>query len=867
MLGFSGGYDPDTEKDRLKSRAGRAMPGGLAQLMVVINGLLLTLTAYVTFSILVQEIVQDRMTEITEAANIYVSDQFADVERSFYTLGVMATALDMENLEEFKADIHHAAFDLKAFDLVYVLYKNELDAWDIVPVVRKAGIETTYDSFVLQPSAALANYVQSHAPETRRQIKSLADFKGALSVRDDAGVISKPLALIQQTYLQDGQTAYVIGYFQIRHTMNSWIERSEDITALNIMYADNFVTLPIYKYMTEGKDGKVLDSFFDVALAENTLSVDVKAIVSEDTAFLQSVPLLLLVFGLALTAIGTLYVRNNRTQSLRLAKMNKVLAQKNYDLNTQIKQREELGSSLEKAERDNRAIINAVSDVIFETDREGVINFVNDRWYQIMQVPKEQVIGKNFFDFLHPQDRSEQEKNFKEIIGERKKSFRSITRLLQKNDEYRSVDLSASLLEDGKKIVGTITDIEERRRAETALKEAEQKYRAIVENVAGGIYQIDKDGRFLSANPAMARILGYNSPQELLSTVRNANQELYDDIRGRIRYLRQREDFGDSTPIEIEMIKSDGTKIWVSENTRAVFDQKGLLQFFEGSIADISERKEAEMKLRDAKIASDLASRAKSEFLTNMSHELRTPLNAIIGFSEIIKDEAFGPVGSPEYKDYASNIHDGGRRLLNIINEILDISRIDAGDRVLNESVTDLRKVAQSCIDLLQPKIEASELRVDLRIGAGFPKLIAEELAVKQMLMNLLSNAIKFTPNTGHIAIEAEIAGTGSVRLSVTDTGIGLDDAEIEKALSPFGQVEAHHSRSGAGTGLGLTLVKSLISMHQGTFELLSQKGIGTTATLIFPARRVAQSPAQKQDVFSEETAAALLNDIKEPNA
>jgi signal transduction histidine kinase len=248
-----------------------------------------------------------------------------------------------------------------------------------------------------------------------------------------------------------------------------------------------------------------------------------------------------------------------------------------------------------------------------------------------------------------------------------------------------------------------------------------------------------------------------------------------------------------------------------------------------------------EMKLREAKIQSDLSSRAKSEFLANMSHELRTPLNAIIGFSEIIRDEVLGPIGNVQYKEYVRDIYDSGKKLLSIINEILDVSRIETGDRQLNEGVVDITRITRSCLDFIRPKLMAEKLVVVNLMEGAVPKVIGEELAIKQIILNLLSNAVKFTGEGGRITLSHEIDHEGQLRIAITDTGIGLDETEIEKALSPFGQVDSSLSRGGSGAGLGLTLVDSLIKLHGGRLELFSQKGVGTTATIVFPARRVAQ--------------------------
>jgi PAS domain S-box-containing protein len=393
-------------------------------------------------------------------------------------------------------------------------------------------------------------------------------------------------------------------------------------------------------------------------------------------------------------------------------------------------------------------------------------------------------------------------------------------------------------------VVGTITDVEERRRAERALSEAERKYRAIVENAAAGIYQVTPEGVYLSANPAMARILGYDTPDVILRDVRDANADIYVNARERERNLRDALRSG-SINIESQVRRKNGEEIWVQENLRAVKDEHEQLIYFEGSMENITQRKETEIALREAKVQSDLASRAKSEFLTNMSHELRTPLNAIIGFSDIIQTQAFGEVGRGEYLDYARDINQSGKRLLQVINDILDMSRIEAGDRQLNEGVVDLSKVVPSVLEMLSQKIESHRMILSNYVSIETPKLIGEVHAVKQMLANLLSNAVKFTPEGGRISIQADMDDYGQMHISVTDTGIGLTDEEIEKALSPFGQVNASLSKNESGTGLGLTLVQSLMSLHGGSFELFSQKGIGTTATLIFPAKRVSQSNAR----------------------
>ena len=336
----------------------------------------------------------------------------------------------------------------------------------------------------------------------------------------------------------------------------------------------------------------------------------------------------------------------------------------------------------------------------------------------------------------------------------------------------------------------------------------------------------------------MARILGYKGVEELLREVKNANGAVYIDKEERESFVNALMRAGQINGYETQVYKKGGTKIWVSENIRCVKDEMQNILYFEGSMEDITKRKEAELALREAKVHSDMANRSKTEFIANMSHELRTPLNAIIGFSEIMKNEVMGPLGADMYRDYVKDIHKSGRGLLKIINEILDISKIESGDRELNESEFSFVPLVETCIDLHKAKTQDKRITV-ANNAKDLPYLIGEELAVKQIIANIYSNAVKFTPESGRITLMSAFDHDGSLRFSISDTGVGLTKDEIQKALSPFGQIDNALDRSGSGAGLGLTLSKSMMKLHGGDLEILSEKGIGTTVSLIFPPERV----------------------------
>jgi PAS domain S-box-containing protein len=388
------------------------------------------------------------------------------------------------------------------------------------------------------------------------------------------------------------------------------------------------------------------------------------------------------------------------------------------------------------------------------------------------------------------------------------------------------------------RVVGTLNDVEERRRAERALAEAEKKYRTIVENAAGGLYQLTPEGLYLSANPAMARILGYKNVEEMLRLVKTASGTVYPDKDGREAFLMGVVKAGQIFGYETRVVRKDKQSIWVRENIRVVKDDQGHILYYEGSMEDITKAKEAEQGLREAKVKSDMANRAKTEFIANMSHELRTPLNAIIGFSEIMKNQVLGSLGQDMYVEYANDIYTSGKGLLKIINDILDISKIEAGDKELKESEFLLSDVLTSCNDIFAPKVSKKQITL-VNESASLPRILGEERSIKQALTSIYSNAIKFTEVGGRITIFSNYDSDGAFRLSLSDTGIGLSKEEIEKAMSPFGQADNELDRSGAGIGLGLTLCQSIMKLHRGRLEILSEKGIGTTVTLVFPNERV----------------------------
>ena len=256
--------------------------------------------------------------------------------------------------------------------------------------------------------------------------------------------------------------------------------------------------------------------------------------------------------------------------------------------------------------------------------------------------------------------------------------------------------------------------------------------------------------------------------------------------------------------------------------------------------------------LAEARDDAEHANRAKSEFIANISHELRTPLNAIIGFSEIIKSETFGPVGSPHYQEYATDILDSGNHLLALVNDILDLSKIESGKDTLKEEYVDVREILMSIAMLVRDRALKGNVKLEFEVEDNAPALHADERKLKQIMSNLLTNAIKFTQPGGLVTTRVWSKPESGYVIQITDTGIGIAAEDIPKALAQFGQVDSALDRNYDGTGLGLPLTKALVELHGGSLDLKSEVGVGTTVTVRFPATRIHGSEQDRNSAAGE---------------
>jgi len=388
---------------------------------------------------------------------------------------------------------------------------------------------------------------------------------------------------------------------------------------------------------------------------------------------------------------------------------------------------------------------------------------------------------------------------------------------------------------------------DQRRAADDAAAEGAAMYQLLAENAVDLITRHGPDGRIRFASPASAMLLG-RSPAELDGLAPSALAHPDDLGRVQAAFLESAY-FGREGAAEVRLRHAAKGYVWTEMRCRPAGPRaKGAPAQIVAVTRDISERKAQERALIEARDEAMSASRAKSAFLANMSHELRTPLNAIIGFSELMEREIFGSIGNPRYQEYARMIHDSGGHLLELINGVLDMSKIEAGKFELYEEIFELDDVTAASLRFVHLAAERGGVALKSDIAPGVRRIFADKRAVKQILVNLLSNGVKFTPRGGQVSVSAGLIEKG-IEILVRDTGTGISKTDLEKLGKPFEQAQSSAMHGKEGTGLGLALVKSLAAMHGGEALLESALGVGTTVRVRLPFAAVdADGTKRKSD-------------------
>jgi signal transduction histidine kinase len=400
-------------------------------------------------------------------------------------------------------------------------------------------------------------------------------------------------------------------------------------------------------------------------------------------------------------------------------------------------------------------------------------------------------------------------------------------------------------------LIGTLTDVGHQYEARTEVHEYNQTRDRLLLDGKIGTWRYDPDAElyYFSSELNLGHPgAGSAVPVKLLQLLQHPDDK---DLDTEIRERITRE--GGTANAEMRYREADGRWTHLNVHYRSGrqrpsgrYEMFGISQDVTAIALARDEANRLSAQLTDALRLADYANRTKTEFLANMSHELRTPLNAILGFSEVIEGAMFGPVPA-RYADYAHDIHRSGQHLLELVNDVLDLAKLEAGKLELHESELALAAMIDDCMNLVRGRADAGHIRLTSAIAPDATALRGDGRAIKQILLNFLSNAVKFTPEGGSVRVTTALEANGDLCLSVQDSGIGMKPADIAIALSPFGQIDSHLARKHQGTGLGLPICKSLMELHGGTVAIESAPGIGTNMIARFPADRVVRDAGLAQ--------------------
>jgi two-component system cell cycle sensor histidine kinase PleC len=411
-------------------------------------------------------------------------------------------------------------------------------------------------------------------------------------------------------------------------------------------------------------------------------------------------------------------------------------------------------------------------------------------------------------------------------------------------------------------ILGVALDITEERRAKAQAQSAESRLRDGIESVSDAFVLFDRADRLILWNQAFVDTFGFEPGMVRRGAKKNdLNRIAALAIRAEHpaaggRSGAREVELNDGRWLQlVERFTADGGTVVTAAEITAIKRQEAERQRAADSLRAMVEKLEASQeklsllarKYEIAMTRAEAANQAKSEFLANMSHELRTPLNAINGFSEIMTAEMFGPLGDPRYKGYSADILKSGQHLLSLINDILDMAKIESGKMTLYYEAVSVHDICEDAARLMRGRVEEAGLTLTLDAPDTLPEMQADHRGLKQVMLNLISNAVKFTPEGGNIRVEAHQTDTGLIQIAVTDTGIGIAAEDVTRLARPFEQVEGQHSKTTQGTGLGLALTKSLIELHGGEMRIDSEPGQGTTVAFTLPLVPPAQAQAGGQ--------------------
>ncbi|HAB18357.1 MAG TPA: hypothetical protein DCE44_18190, partial [Verrucomicrobiales bacterium] len=517
-------------------------------------------------------------------------------------------------------------------------------------------------------------------------------------------------------------------------------------------------------------------------------------------------------------------------------------------------------AALRHSEAFYQALVESLPQNILRKDLNGRFTFVNRRFAATFGRPVEEIIGRTDFD-LFPRELAAKYQQDDRNVLEHGGVFETTEAHVTPDGEKHWVHVIKTPVLDATGepvgLQGIFWDVTAEKRTAEKLAHAEANYRSIVENAVDGIFQTSPEGHYLSANKALAKIYGYNTPEELIESRTDIGRQLYVKPERRQEFIAalQRSDRVDT--FESEVYRNDGSVIWISENARAVRDPDGKLLYYEGTVEDVTARKRAEEELSRANLelaaARDAAlqsAQAKSQFLANTSHEIRTPMNGVIGMTRALLETPL----TPEQREYAETVQHSAEALLTIINDILDFSKIEAGKVSLHVADFALRDTIDDVGELLAERAYSKGLDLAVRIDHRLPAEVSGDSGrFRQVLTNLLGNAIKFTLQ-GEVVVRVEqVEATPNdivVRVEIQDTGIGIPSAAHRNIFGAFEQADMSTTRRFGGTGLGLSISRQLVERMGGQIGFSSEEERGSTFWFTVKFGRVTK-PTPEESEFA----------------
>jgi len=512
--------------------------------------------------------------------------------------------------------------------------------------------------------------------------------------------------------------------------------------------------------------------------------------------------------------------------------------------NEMVRVRTKTETSLFESEAKLRTTFESIGDAVLSTNTQGLITRMNPVAEELTGWTIDEAHNKplnEIFIIINSKTRKSAVNPVITVLEKGKiVGLANHTILISKSKkEFQIADSAAPIKDDFGKITGVVLvfrDVTKEYAIREALVEREHELSLHMENTPIGVINWDKNLKCTAWNPAAEKIFGFSS-QEALGRQAETLITTLGNIQGytNIKSILQNTD--ENRQIIIDTQNKKGQQITCEWFNTQIFNDDGDCTQTASLVQDVSYRIEIENELRMALVDAEQANHAKSEFLATMSHEFRTPLNAILGFSEILESQYFGPLGAENYKEYAHDIHLSGQLMLELVNDVLDISAIEAGTRLPDKTAIDPATVISDCVHNISQMAKQKRIKLDFNTPKTMPRVKADKRSITQVVLNLLTNAIKFTDRNGEIMVEATHKAN-TLKIKVIDTGIGIAKNKIPVITDPFMQLESDPHLAQEGTGLGLSIVKSLVEMHGGRIKVKSKMGKGTEVTVTFKCKK-----------------------------